>query len=185
DDRALSGHARGAEGAAATVRVIPAHRIHTGSRSRTRAAIARVPGLRTGARSEQRRVGCTVANSLTNQGRIVASPVSQHARQVPLLDLRAQYATIRDEIRVAIDRVLESLGFILGPEVAALEQEIAAYTGTAQAVGMSSGTDALLAALMACDVGPGDEVVTTPYSFFATAGVVARLGARAVFRSEE
>lgn len=111
----------------------------------------------------------------------MASPVSQHARQVPLLDLRAQYATIRDEIRVAIDRVLESQGFILGPEVAALEQEIAAYTGTAHAVGMSSGTDALLAALMACDVGPGDEVVTTPYSFFATAGVVARMGARAVF----
>lgn len=111
----------------------------------------------------------------------MGSSVTQQVRKVPLLDLRAQYATIRDEVRGVVEQVLESQTFILGPEVDSLEREIAAYTGTSHAIGMSSGTDALLAALMACGVGQGDEVVTTPYSFFATAGVVARLGARAVF----
>jgi dTDP-4-amino-4,6-dideoxygalactose transaminase len=101
--------------------------------------------------------------------------------KVPLVDLVAQYGTIRGEIRAAMERVTDSQVFILGPEVEGLEQEVTAYLSAAHGIGTSSGTDALLAALMAIDVGPGDEVITSPFTFFATAGVVARLGAKPVF----
>ncbi len=100
---------------------------------------------------------------------------------VPLLDLKAQYAALRKELRPVVDEVFESQYFIGGPQVAALEQEIAAYTGARHAVGCTSGTDALLLALWAMGVGAGDEVVTSPYTFFATVGSVARLGARCRF----
>ena len=106
-------------------------------------------------------------------------------RQVPLLDLKAQHARLRDEVLVAITRLVDSQQFILGEEVAALEREIAADCGATRAVGCASGTDALYLALLALGIGPGDEVIVPPYTFFATAGAVVRAGATPVFADIE
>jgi dTDP-4-amino-4,6-dideoxygalactose transaminase len=100
---------------------------------------------------------------------------------VPLLDLTAQYAPIRTEILDAITRVCDSQRFIMGPEVEALEREMAAAIGIDHAIAVSSGTDAILSVLMALGIGPGDEVITPTYSFFATAGCVSRVGGTPVF----
>jgi dTDP-4-amino-4,6-dideoxygalactose transaminase len=100
---------------------------------------------------------------------------------VPALNLKAQYESIREEIEPAVLRLFESQMFVMGPEVEKLEAELAEYCGAARGVGCASGTDALLLPLMARGIGPGDEVITSPYSFFATAGSIWRTGARPVF----
>jgi len=102
------------------------------------------------------------------------------SQKVPLLDLQAQYAPLRDSVMAALARVCDSQRFIMGPEVDGLERELEAMLGMRHAVTVSSGTDALLLALMTLDIKSGDEVVTTPFSFFATAGCIVRVGARPV-----
>ena len=110
------------------------------------------------------------------------NPVPAASRmEVPLLDLKGQYQALKAEILPVIEKVCASQNFILGPYVKELEQRVAAYSQAAHAIGLSSGTDALLIALMALDVGHGDEVITTPYTFFATGGTVTRVGARPIY----
>jgi dTDP-4-amino-4,6-dideoxygalactose transaminase len=101
--------------------------------------------------------------------------------QVPLIDLSTQVASLRDEIMAALARVVDSQKFILGEEVRSLEESLATYCGSRFAIGCGSGSDALLLALLALDIGPGDEVLTVPFTFFATAGAISRAGARPVF----
>jgi dTDP-4-amino-4,6-dideoxygalactose transaminase len=119
------------------------------------------------------RPGTNRRTELTGEG--------QASMNVPLLDLKRQYLTIKEEIHKAIDEVVESQGFKLGPKVVAFEEAIAEYCGTSRAVGVASGTDAILLSLMAVGVGRDDEVITTPYTFFATAGAVVRVGAVPIF----
>ncbi|HPA58868.1 MAG TPA: aminotransferase class V-fold PLP-dependent enzyme, partial [Synergistales bacterium] len=104
---------------------------------------------------------------------------------LPSFDLTRNWERVREETLTAIRKVLESQHFILGPEVEAFEKDLASYLGTLHATGCASGTDALLLALMALDVGPGDEVITTPFSFFATVSCITRVGATPVFADVE
>ncbi|HTU62459.1 MAG TPA: aminotransferase class I/II-fold pyridoxal phosphate-dependent enzyme, partial [Polyangiales bacterium] len=114
------------------------------------------------------------ASALLDPSPLTAAPI-------PLVDLAAQHAPLQADLRRAFERVLANQSFILGPEVSAFEAEIAELTGVPHALGVSSGTDALLLALLALGIGPGDEVLVPAFSFFATAGCVARVGARPVF----
>jgi dTDP-4-amino-4,6-dideoxygalactose transaminase len=100
---------------------------------------------------------------------------------IPILDLKPQYQSIKAEIHAAIDRVLESGAFIMGPDVKLFEEEVAKYLGVKHAIGVNSGTDALVIGLRALGIGVGDEVITTPFSFFATAESISAVGAKPVF----
>ncbi|HAP66325.1 MAG TPA: erythromycin biosynthesis sensory transduction protein eryC1, partial [Nitrospinae bacterium] len=102
-------------------------------------------------------------------------------QQIPLVDLKRQYLTIRDEIDLVIKKVIESGYFILGNEVSSLEREVAEYIGVKHAIGVASGTDALHLALLACGIGEGDEVITTPFTFIATAEAISYCGAKPIF----
>ena len=111
----------------------------------------------------------------------MATVTTQTLKTVPLLDLKAQHSSIREEVLAEITRVIDSQKFILGDDVKHLEQEIAPYCGAKYAIGCASGSDALFLALLALDLKPGDEVLTTPYTFFATVGAICRAGAVPVF----
>jgi dTDP-4-amino-4,6-dideoxygalactose transaminase len=117
---------------------------------------------------------------LTSEPSAKRPPIPNEKADFPFLDLRAEFESIRDEVLSAVTRVFRSQQFILGPGVEALEAEVARLIGCDFAIGCASGTDALLLALMALEIGPGDEVVTTSFSFVATVGPIVHLGARPV-----
>jgi len=126
----------------------------------------------------------TVTDALSDpgpQGKTGEIQATKAEALFPFLDLKAQFASIQGEVMAAVERVLRSQHFIMGPEVQAFENEIASLTGAQAAVSCASGSDALLLALLALEVGPGDEVITTPFTFVATAGYIARVGAKPVF----
>lgn len=127
---------------------------------------------------------CGATYSLNSEGLLPAIG-AQPPQSIPLLDLKGQYASLKKEIKSAVDRVFDSQHFILGPEVEAFEREIAEYCGSRYGVGVTSGTDALITSLMALGIGPGDEVITTPFTFFATVGSILRVGAEVVFADIE
>src|ERR1700732_3657212 len=112
---------------------------------------------------------------------LAAADPEQRKPLFDFLDLKAQFASIREEVMAAVTRVLESQYFILGPEVKQLEEELAAKLGARFAIGCASGTDALILSLMATGIGAGDEVITSPFSFIATADAIALVGAKPVF----
>lgn len=116
-----------------------------------------------------------------NMSQAILQMTSPENAPVPLIDLVEQFETQRDEVMNAVEQVFSKQGFILGEEVSGLEQEVATYSDSRYAIGCASGTDALILALMALDIGPGDEVITTPFTFFATASSIIRVGARPVF----
>ena len=124
----------------------------------------------------------TGTNKLEPKTGSSGKPAGSHASPVvPFLDLKTQFSGIRDEVLAAVTRVLDSQQFILGSEVTALENELAAYVGVKHAIACASGSDALLLSLMALELNPGDEVITVPFTFVATAACIARLQARTVF----
>ena len=110
-----------------------------------------------------------------------SDPSTNSPAPVPFIDLVAQYQTIRDEVKDTVDQVFETQRFVLGEEVSELEAEIAEYCDARYAIGCASGTDALILSLLAVGVGPGDEVITSPFTFFATAGAIHRVGAKPKF----
>lgn len=118
---------------------------------------------------------------MTTQAAGTTGPAVARKPQFPFLDLKAQFSTIRDEVMAAVTRVMEAQYFILGPEVSSFEEEVKEQVGCAHAIGCASGSDAIVLALMALGVGPGDEVIAPPFTFVATAGSISRLGARPVF----
>jgi dTDP-4-amino-4,6-dideoxygalactose transaminase len=116
----------------------------------------------------------------------MSQPQSPQPRMLmPFVDLKAQFASIREEVMAAVQAVMESQRFIIGPQLQAFEQEMASYIGVPEAVGCGSGSDALMLALMGLGIGPGDEVITTPFTFVATAAAIVRTGARPVFADIE